>query len=72
VAVNVPLDDMSVEEKLQLLEALWADLSRPPDELESPEWHKDVLEETERRVRSGEATFSDWQQAKGSIRDRLK
>jgi hypothetical protein len=33
---------------------------------------KDVLEETERRVESGEATFSDWEKAKISIRDRLK
>ena len=72
MAVNLPLDEMSVEDKLQLLEAIWADLSRVPDQLESPAWHKDVLEETERRVESGEATFSDWQRAKASIRDRLK
>jgi hypothetical protein len=72
MAVNLPLDEMSVEEKLQLLEAIWADLSRVPDQLESPAWHKDFLEETERRVESGEATFSDWQEAKASIRDRLK
>jgi hypothetical protein len=30
------------------------------------------LEEAERRVQSGEATFSDWQKAKDSIRDRPK
>jgi Putative addiction module component len=71
VAVNVPLDEMSVEEKLQLLEAVWADLSRVPDELESPGWHEEALEETERRIQAGQATFSDWQKAKGSIRDRL-
>lgn len=70
--VNLPLDEMSVEEKLQLLEAVWADLSRLPDEIESPSWHKDVLEQTEKRVETGEATFSDWQKAKSSIRDRLK
>jgi putative addiction module component len=70
--VNLPLDEMSVEEKLQLLEAVWADLSRVPDEVESPAWHKEVLEETDRKVESGEATFSDWQKAKDSIRDRLK
>ena len=33
---------------------------------------EDVLEETERRVESGEATFSDWEKAKISVRDRLK
>jgi hypothetical protein len=28
--VNLPLHEMSVEEKLQVLEAVWADLSREP------------------------------------------
>jgi hypothetical protein len=69
VAVNVPLDEMSVEEKLQLLEAVWADLSRVPDELGVARlaWGSS---ETERRIQAGQATFSDWQKAKGSIRDR--
>jgi hypothetical protein len=61
MAVNPPLNEMSVEEKLQAMEAIWMDLSREPDRIESPPWHKDVLEETERRVESGEATFSDWE-----------
>jgi hypothetical protein len=72
MAVNFPLGEMSVEEKLELMEAIWTDLSRDPDRLESPTWHKDVLEETEKRVESGEAVFSDWEKAKISIRDRLR
>ena len=72
MVVNLPLDEMSVEEKLQVMEALWADLSREPDHIESPAWHKDALEEAKKRVESGEAGFSDWQKAKTSIRDRLK
>ena len=72
MAVNLPLNEMSVEEKLQAMEAIWVDLSREPDRIESPPRHKDVLEETERRVESGEATFSDWEKAKISIRDKIK
>jgi hypothetical protein len=72
MAVNFPLGEMSVEEKLELMEAIWTDLSRDPDRLESPTWHKDVLEETEKTVESGEAVFSDWEKAKISIRDRLR
>jgi hypothetical protein len=40
---------MSVEEKLQLLEAVWANLNLVPAELKSPGWHEEALEETERR-----------------------
>jgi hypothetical protein len=72
MAVNLQLDEMSFEEKLQVMEAIWLDSSREPDRLESPNWHQDILEETERRVESGQATFSDWDKAKISIRDRLK
>jgi Putative addiction module component len=72
MAANFPLHEMSLEEKLQAMEALWEDLSREPDRIESPTWHQDVLRETESRVESGEATFSDWEKAKVSIRDRLE
>jgi len=63
---------MSLEEKLQAMEALWEDLSREPDHIESLSWHQDVLKETVGRVESGEATFSDREKAEVAIRDRLK
>jgi Putative addiction module component len=47
MAVNLQLDEMSFEEKLQVMEAIWLDSSREPDRLESPNWHQDILEETE-------------------------
>jgi len=64
------LDEMTLPEKLQLMEALWVNLTRKGDEFESPEWHREVLEERERRIASGEAKFIDWEQAKVEIRKR--
>jgi hypothetical protein len=72
MSASLPLHEMSFEEKFRAMEALWEDLSREPDRIESPNWHQDVLKETESRVESGEATFSDWEKAKVSIRARLK
>ena len=72
MSVNLRLNEMSLEEKLQANEALWDDLSRQPDDIHSPSWHQDALKDTEERVQSGEATFSDWERAKRLIRDRLK
>jgi len=69
--VTLPLSDMTVSEKLHLMEALWADLSRNADALETPEWHREVLEYRERRVACGEALFTDWEQAKADIRKRV-
>ena len=69
--VRLPLNDMTVAAKLQLMEMLWQDLSRNADALESPEWHREVLEERERHIASGEARFTDWEQAKADIRKRV-
>ena len=47
--VTLPLDEMTVAEKLQLMETLWSDLSRHADALESREWHGEILAERGRR-----------------------
>ena len=35
----LPLNEMSVEEKLQTMEALWQSLSADPAAIDSPAWH---------------------------------
>jgi hypothetical protein len=45
--VVLPLQKMSCNEKLRAMEALWADLSKDDDRLESPEWHARALREAE-------------------------
>ena len=67
---ELPLNEMTLPEKLQLMEALWDDLTRKPDKFESPAWHKEVLEECRRKAESGEEQFSDWEAAKADIRRR--
>jgi hypothetical protein len=64
----LPLDEMSVEEKLQAMEAIWASLSANPEAIESPAWHEEELRVREARVASGEAKFIDWEKAKEGIR----
>jgi hypothetical protein len=43
-------------------------LSPQGDAFESPEWHREVLEERERQITAGEAHFIPWEQAKTEIR----
>ena len=68
VAVTLPIERMSREDKLRAMEALWADLSRDEAEADSPGWHGAVLRETEQLVREGKAKFSDWPSARRRIR----
>lgn len=66
--IALPLDKMSVEEKLRVLERLWDDLARTPSSVPSPAWHRDVLEAREKRFNEGKERSIPWEKAKGEIR----
>ena len=60
---------MPLHEKLLVMEAIWDDISRDEENLEVPQWHKDVLDERERLIREGKAQFLDWEEAKKQIKE---
>ena len=68
----LPLDQMTTAEKLRALEEIWENLCRTPNEVPSPSWHADVLQEREKRVQLGSSQFVDWPEAKQRIRDLTK
>ena len=70
--ITLPLEKMTVEEKLRVMESLWKDLTREEAQLESPDWHGDVLRETVERVKQGKESFIDWETAKRQLRRRVK
>ena len=72
MSVTLPLAQMSVQEKLEVMEQLWTDLSTREHEVPSPAWHAEILQERERLVASGEALFHDLEEAKRRIDRRLK
>ena len=61
------IDQMTLEEKLLAMEALWDDLCRREEGIPMLPWHKDLLEERERLIRDGKARFTDWETAKRRI-----
>jgi hypothetical protein len=63
---------MTIQEKLAAMEALWEDLSRSPEMIESPQWHKEILDDGRRRVAEGTAHFEYWETAKAKIREKLR
>jgi len=65
------IKDLPLHEKLRMMEALWDGIAPLEAELEVAQWHKDVLDERERLVREGKATFIDWETAKQEIRDAI-
>jgi hypothetical protein len=51
----LPLDQMTVEEKLRAMEAIWRSLSTREEQVPVPDWHKQVLDERQRQIDAGEA-----------------
>ncbi|MCX6348242.1 MAG: addiction module protein [Candidatus Aureabacteria bacterium] len=70
--VTIPLDTMSVPEKLRAMEDIWDDLCQTEEVIPSPEWHRDVLEAREQRIQAGEAKFVGLDEAKRRVRDQIK
>jgi hypothetical protein len=48
---------MSTIERLQAMEELWDALCHEDQEIKSPEWHNEILEERRKKIESGEAKF---------------
>ena|SRR5437870_2546029 len=59
---------LSKAEQLQTMEWLWASLSKKPEEIESPEWHGEVLAARKAKVDSGKAQFLSVQRLKERLR----
>ena len=70
--ISLPLKQMTTKEKLIALEAIWEDLSQNEESIESPAWHQDELAATEERVKAGQESFVDWEQAKKELRERFE
>lgn len=66
--VVLPLSRFSLEQKLDLMETLWAELSRDEKKLDSPPWHGAVLKERGEAYAAGKAKVSSWEEAKKRIR----
>ena len=58
---------MSLREKLYVMEAVWEELSANDEQIEVPQWHKDLLDARENLVQEGKANFIDWEDAKKEI-----
>ncbi len=70
--INLPLEQMTIADKMEAMEILWADISKQPTELPSPDWHREVLNERRELVEDGKLEFIDWDTAIADLREELR
>jgi hypothetical protein len=72
MSIDLPLNNTTFAEKLEAMEAIWADLSRRPADLPAPVWHKEILDERRNLVAEGKLKFLDWDAAIADLRKELR
>jgi Putative addiction module component len=55
---SLPLDQVTVDEKLKAIEMLWDDFCRDEKQIPVAEWQNELLEERQRQIETGEAKSS--------------
>ena len=71
MAVDLPLPQMSLDDKLLAMELLWGELSKTLERLEAPHWHRELLLQRLNQVQQGTASFQSWDSAISELRSVL-
>ena len=58
---------LPVDQKLQIMEAIWEDFRERFNRLDVPQQQKDLLDQRRARVREGSAELLEWDAVKGAI-----
>lgn len=64
-------DELSAEEKLEYIQALWDHFSGHAEEVPTPRWHLDVVAQRLQQHREGEAARS-WSEIREELLARLR
>jgi hypothetical protein len=54
------------------MELLWGELSKTPERLEAPHWHRELLFQRLNQVQQGTASFQSWDTAISELRSELQ
>jgi putative addiction module component (TIGR02574 family) len=65
-------DELSPDEKLDYIHALWARFTSDPEDVPIPEWHREVLAERLAAVSRGEGSARPWEAVRGDLLAKLR
>jgi hypothetical protein len=68
---ELPLERMTVADKIMTMEALWDSLCMDEEQVASPLWHGEVLDQRMAALESGGVEPEDLEVAKRRIRDQI-
>ncbi len=61
---HAEIKKMTTLERLQTMEALWDSLCQEENDIESPKWHRGILDERKKKIENGETKFISLEELK--------
>jgi putative addiction module component (TIGR02574 family) len=65
-------DELSPDEKLEYVQALWDRVSEHPDDVPMPDWHREVVAQRLETHRRGDMTSRPWSDVREDLLTRLR
>jgi putative addiction module component (TIGR02574 family) len=62
--------ELSVEEKIAYVQALWDLIAENPDDVPVPDWHRAIIQERLQEAHSGPAR--PWSEVRAELQERLR
>ena len=64
------IEQMTLKQKLEAMELLWKSISQKPDQVPSPEWHREIVADRIAKIDKGEAKFLSIEEARQRLQKR--
>jgi len=71
MTATLPLEKMTMSEKISTMELLWENITQDSSDYPSPAWHGAVLKHREEMLKKGDAVFEDWELVKKELWNEL-
>lgn len=65
-------DDLSVEEKIDYVQALWDRIAASPEQVPVPEWHLRILQERLEAYKANPTAGRPWEEARADLERKLR
>ena len=65
-------DELSLEEKLDYLQALWTRITAHPEDVPVPDWHRTVIAERLAAHRAGQGSSRPWEEVRRDLLAQLR
>ncbi len=68
----IGVDELSADDKLAYIQALWDRFSEHPEDVPVPDWHRQIVRERLAAYRRGEMTSRPWPEIREELLARLR